>query len=149
MMAVEAAPKAQVFSMRTQLLSAGRTNLRVAETDALTITMKVYSEGGENALHTHPIEDHAFVVLQGEATFYDETETPTVVNKNEGILLPHGAFYYFKSTGDENLVLLRVGTPNQRTGGARVALDGHDLLGESSENKHIDGVPVPGKFYGD
>src|SRR5947209_11785205 len=108
-MAVDAAPKAQAFSLKTPLLSSGRTNLSVAETDLLKLRVKVYAEGGENGLHTHKDEDHAFVVLQGQATFRDENETVTVVNQYEGILLPRGAFYWFQSTGDENLVLLRVG----------------------------------------
>src|SRR5947208_13661355 len=101
------APKAQTFSLKTPLLSEGRSNQEVAATDLLKLRVKVYAEGGENGLHTHNDEDHSFVVLQGQATFHDENDTPTVVNKHEGIMIPRGAFYYFQSTGDETLVLLR------------------------------------------
>jgi mannose-6-phosphate isomerase-like protein (cupin superfamily) len=145
-MAVETTPKAQVFSLKTPLLSSGRTNLPVAATDLLQLRVKVYAEGGENGLHTHQDEDHAFVVLQGQATFRDEEENVTVVNRYEGIMLPRGAFYYFQSTGDENLVLLRVGAGRNREGEFRVGTHGRPLTRE--ENKHIDGTPIPGQFFG-
>jgi len=145
-MAVEAAPQAQVFSLKSPLLSSGRSNLSVAETDLLKIRVKVYAEGGENGLHTHQDEDHAFIILQGQATFHDEEGNTNVVNKNEGIMLPHGAFYYFQSSGDENLVLLRVGAGRKPKGEFRVGPNGRPLTQE--ENKHIDGTPIPGQFFG-
>src|SRR5438093_9857244 len=119
MMAAKTRVEAQTFSLRTPLLSEGRTNQEVAGTDQLKLRVKVYAEGGENGLHAHHDEDHAFVILQGQATFHDETEKTTVVNKNEGILLPRGSFYYFQSTGYENLVLLRVGAGRKAEGGFR------------------------------
>jgi mannose-6-phosphate isomerase-like protein (cupin superfamily) len=146
-MAVNAPSKAQVFSLKTPLLSEGRSNLQVAATDLLKLRVKVYAEGGENGLHKHNDEDHAFVVLQGQATFHDENDTPTVVNRYEGIMLPKGAYYYFQSSGDENLVLLRVGAGREAEGNFRVGTNGVPLTRE--ENKHIDGVPIPGKFFGD
>ena len=145
-MAVNAPPKAKAFSLKTPLLSEGRSNQEVAATDLLKLRVKVYAEGGENGLHTHNDEDHSFVILQGQATFRDENDTPTVVNKYEGIMIPRGAFYYFQSTGDENLVLLRVGAGREPKGDFRVGTNGVPLTRE--ENKHIDGVPVPGKFFG-
>ncbi len=62
-------PKAQVFSLKTPLLSAGQTNTPVAGTDLLKVRVKVYAEGGENVLHAHFDEDHSFIILQGQATF--------------------------------------------------------------------------------
>jgi mannose-6-phosphate isomerase-like protein (cupin superfamily) len=145
-MAVEAKPKAQVFSLKTPLLSEGRTNLEVAATDLLKLRVKVYAEGGENGLHRHLDEDHSFVVLQGQATFHDGEDNISVVNKYEGIMLPRGAFYRFESTGDENLVLLRVGAGRKSDGNYRLGTEGRPLTQE--ENKHINGVPIPGKFFG-
>ena len=146
-MVAKAPPKAQVFSLKTPLLSEGRSNEVLAQTDLLKLRVKVYAEGGENGLHTHNDEDHSFVILQGQATFHDETDAATVVNKYEGIMLPKGAFYYFQSTGDENLVLLRVGAGREPEGAFRVGTNGVPLTRE--ENKHIDGVPIPGKFFGE
>jgi mannose-6-phosphate isomerase-like protein (cupin superfamily) len=141
------APHAQVFSLRTPLLSAGRSNLEVAATDLLKLRVKVYAEGGENGLHTHLDEDHAFVVLQGQATFHDEHGTDTVVNKYEGIMLPRGAYYHFTSTGDENLVLVRVGAGRKAEGNFRLGTHGRPLTAE--ENGNVKPVPIPGQFFGE
>ena len=150
-MAIDAKPKAEVFSLRTPFLSEGRTNTLVSRTDLMNVTVKVYSEGGENALHTHLTQDHSFVVLQGEATFYDETGEARVVKQWEGISLPRGAYYWFKCTSDENLVLVRFGANLQDAprGDSRVDIEGNPLPSDSVENKHIVGVPIPGKFFGD
>ncbi len=65
-------------------------------------------------LHAHLDHDHTFIVLEGQATFYDEDDNPTVVDRYEGILLPKGTKYRFCcSSGSTPVVLLRIG------GGAR------------------------------
>jgi len=139
--------KAEVFSLKTPLLSDGRTNKVLAQTDQLKLRIKVYAQGGENGLHTHNDEDHAFVVLQGQATFHDEAGNSTVVGKYQGIMLPRGAYYYFESSGDENLVLLRAGAGRKLEGGYRVGTHGRPLTRE--ENKHINGIPIPNQFFGE
>jgi mannose-6-phosphate isomerase-like protein (cupin superfamily) len=146
-MAETAVPKAQTFRLKTPLLSQGRTNKVLAQTELLKLRIKVYAEGGENGLHTHHDEDHAFIILQGQATFHDEAGNATVVNKYEGIMLPKGAYYYFSSTGDENLVLLRAGAGRKPEGSYRLGTHGRPLTRE--ENKHIPGVPIPGEFFGE
>ncbi len=138
--------KAQVFSLKTPLLSAGQTNTPVAGTDLLKVRVKVYAEGGENALHAHFDEDHSFVVLQGQATFHDDAGNTNVVNKHEGILLPKGAYYYFQSTGNENLVLLRMGAGRISGDEFRLGTEGRPLT--AKEKKRIAGVPIPGAFFG-
>ena len=145
-MATEAKPKAEVFALKTPLLSKGRTNNVLAATDLLKLRIKVYAEGGENGLHTNVDEDHAFVVLEGQATFHDEQGNITVVNKYEGIMQPKGAYCYFQSTGDTNLVLLRAGAGRRAEGGYRRNVQGRQTTDE--ENKHEDGVPIPGAFFG-
>jgi len=55
-MAVTAEPKADVFSIRTPLLCAGRTTNFVARSDMMSVAIKVYAEGGENAAHCHAPE---------------------------------------------------------------------------------------------
>ncbi len=142
-------PSPEIFSLRTAYLSEGRSDTVVARTDQITVRMKVYAEGGENALHAHMEEDHAFIVLEGEATFYDRDETPRVVGANHGIMLPAGTFYRFQSTGSTNLVLLRVGTGKPPGRNDRVGADGVELPGGSKKNKGTPGVPIPGRFFGD
>src|SRR3974377_567419 len=107
-------PEATKFSLKAPLLSKGRTMDLLAMTAALKADIKVYAEGGENTAHTHTEEDHLFLVLHGEATFHiNQPEEVVVVNQHEGVLVPKGAYYWFQSSGNENLVLFRVGNrPN-------------------------------------
>ena len=66
------------------------------------------------------------------------------------MFLPKGAYYYFHSSGASNLVMISsYARQPGRTGEARIALDGHPLPGSSEENKHVEGVPIPGKFFGE
>ncbi len=110
--------------------------------------MKVYFEGGENATHTHLAEDHLFFVLSGQATFHlgRDGEEVKVANRYEGVLLPRGAYYRFQSSGEENLVMLRVGATSGDDRG-RVGANGLPLPGHSAENHHVEGVPVPGQYF--
>ena len=106
-MAPTTATTAQPFSLRIERLSAGKSEALLAQADELEMRIKVYAEGGENTLHAHLDHDHAFVVLDGQATFYDRDETETVVGKYQGIMLPRGTHYHFCNSGEGNLVLLR------------------------------------------
>lgn len=123
------------FSMRgTQLLSAGRTMELLSQSGNLTIHAKVYAEGGENSLHAHDTEDHAFFVLAGEATFTAADGSTIVLQPYEGMTVPSGVFYTFLSSGEENLVLLRVsarcddgGNPEVSPSGIRHAIDGGEI----------------------
>ncbi|MPZ48409.1 MAG: cupin domain-containing protein [Dehalococcoidia bacterium] len=141
---------AQVFDLRTPYLKAGRTTENRSRTDNLTVTIKVYAEGGENAMHNHSLQDHAFVVLEGEATFHLETdENVLVVGPYEGIMLPKGANYWFQSAGQGNLVLLRVAARvGERGHGGRLTPDGRPMPADSEENKRGVRVELPGKGFG-
>ena len=120
----DGSPKPQVvgergkFSMRgLPLLAQGTANHPMATVDNLWLSVKVYASGGENALHAHMVEDHAFVVLQGRATFFFEDGSSCEVLPFEGIMLPKGAQYKFEAGVEENLVLLRMGGAQRKTQG--------------------------------
>ena len=115
---IESPVKAQTFRMRTPLTSKGRLDTVLAQADELQIRIKCYAEGGENVLHAHLKEDHSFIVLQGQARFYDGDDTSQVLGRNK--------------------------SPNADS---RVAPDGSPLAGHSEANKHEDGVVIPGAFY--
>jgi mannose-6-phosphate isomerase-like protein (cupin superfamily) len=136
--------------MKVPLLTSGRTNEVLARTDTVEVRAKVYAAGGENALHTHLDEDHTFFVLDGQATFYGPDDTPTVVGRYEGLMIPAGAYYRFESTGDTNLVLLRVGADVEPLPGGdvspRVGLDGLSLEGKDPRNKQQPPVFSGGTF---
>jgi mannose-6-phosphate isomerase-like protein (cupin superfamily) len=153
-----AAPAAQTFRLRTALLKKGRTHRILAATRgaerSMNIAIKCYAEGGENEFHTHSNEDHTFIVLQGRAVFHQPDRPSQELGRNEGILMPAGAFYKFESVGGEPLVLLRVGNAYQpvegsteAAGSIRIGRDGTPLPAHSKANKHVDGVPIEGAFY--
>lgn len=147
-MVIETEPKAQIFSLKTPLLAKGGTNNVVVDSDLLWIWVKVYAEGGENFLHKHVTEDHAFVILDGQATFHDKDGNDTVLNKYHGIFLPRGTYYSFTSTGAGPLVLLRVGAGKDGTGYGENrewfpgVVDPRAAYGSRAE-------PIPGKFFGE
>ena len=108
-MTTTTAPVAEPFSLRIERLSAGKAEMLLAQADELEMRIKVYAEGGENVLHAHLDHDHSFVVLDGQATFYDSKGNETVVNRYEGIMLPRGTHYRFSNTGTTNLVAFLLG----------------------------------------
>lgn len=150
---MSAEAKAEVFKMRAEVLERGISRATLYATDSMWAHLKIYADGGENDLHCHPREEHAFFILEGQATFYDRDEKPTVVNKYEGIFIPKGVYYRFSNTGEGNLALLRTGTgsnPYLPQSKDRIALDGSLMPFNPSQvkkNTHI-GVPIPGKFWG-
>ena len=49
-------------------------------------------------------------MVDGEAAFYTEGNTLVArLGKHQGLLIPHGAAYWFESASPENLVILRFG----------------------------------------
>ena len=138
--------EAQIFELKTPYLKEGRSTHLLARTDLMTVMIKYYNEGGENTLHAHPTEDHVFVVLDGEATFYDKAEKATVLKKGQGILIPKQCYYWFQNTGGKPLILLRFGASKEAMV-SRTNVDGKPLLARSAENKHVDAVPIEGSCW--
>jgi mannose-6-phosphate isomerase-like protein (cupin superfamily) len=113
-----AVDKAVLFSMRNlPLLEQGTTYDPLATAENLWASIKVYASGGENALHSHGGEDHAFVVLQGKATFTFGDGRTSIVRQHEGVMIPKDAQYKFEADESENLVLLRVGGGQRKVKG--------------------------------
>jgi mannose-6-phosphate isomerase-like protein (cupin superfamily) len=147
-MAVEIEKGVEVYDIKAPYLLSGRLSDWRSQTDMLSVMIKVYAEGGENRMHAHPNEDHSFVILEGEATFYLETEDNTrVVGPYEGIMLPKGANYCFKSTGEGNLVLLRVGAAPAGAKQGAIYPDGGTKSFEKEPN-WSEPVAAPGPGFG-
>lgn len=105
-----ATDEAVLFSLRnTPLLEQGTIYDPLATAENLWVNLKVYASGGENALHSHGGEDHAFIILQGKATFTFADGRTSVVGKHEGVMIPKDVKYKFEADEAENLVMLRVG----------------------------------------
>ncbi len=105
-----ATDQAALFSMRDlPMLEQGTTYDPLSCAENLWLAVKVYASGGENALHSHGGEDHAFIVMQGKATFTFGDGSTRLVGVHEGVMLPKDVKYKFEADEKENLVLLRVG----------------------------------------
>ncbi len=145
------APKAEHFKMRIELLDKGsKTNL-LAETDNLRIQIRCYSaQGGENAMHAHHHQDHSFVVLQGQACYRFPEDEEMELGRNEGIMLPAGAYYCFQNSGDEPLVLMRITSLAKDEGDpeVRLGLHGNQIESTSAENNRPRKIVVrEGEFF--
>ncbi|MCZ6637686.1 MAG: cupin domain-containing protein [Alphaproteobacteria bacterium] len=105
----ETGVKPTFFTLRAQMLEAGNTETPLAMGENLWLKIKVYAKGGENKLHAHPYQDHSFIVLAGRACFHGPRGEEKELARNDGILLPAGSFYWFETTSEEPLVLLRAG----------------------------------------
>jgi mannose-6-phosphate isomerase-like protein (cupin superfamily) len=110
--------EAVLFSMRNlPLLEQGTSYDPLATAENLWVNIKVYASGGENALHSHGGEDHAFIVLQGKATFTFGDGRTSIVGQYEGVMIPKNVQYKFEADESENLVLLRVGGGERKVRG--------------------------------
>jgi mannose-6-phosphate isomerase-like protein (cupin superfamily) len=147
---VKNGPAATTFKLEAELLDQGRTMDLLARSSVLAAHIKVYAEGGENAMHAHTQEDHLFVILGGEATFHlGADDAISVLRKHEGVIIPAGSFYWFISTGSENLILLRVGAKPQGWSDFddRVNIEGQPFAGDSVENKEVPVIKRKGAFF--
>ena len=100
----------QTFAVRPQQLKEGKTSTRLVRTDHLNSGVQVVAKGGETNLHAHSSQDEIWFVLSGEATFYTEGDRVVAkVGKHDGLLIPHNAPYWFESSSEENLVIMRFG----------------------------------------
>ena len=117
-MATEKKTAAKVFTFLNEEILAGTGDILLPGSERLSGVVKRYSTGGENRMHTHPSEDHTFYILQGQGTFrFEDDENVVVANKFDAIHLPAGTAYWFTSTGEDKLVILRTGT---ETGSDRI-----------------------------
>ncbi len=145
------APQPSRFKMRIELLDHGsKTNL-LAETDNLRIQIRCYSpQGGENAMHAHHHQDHSFVVLQGQACYRFPGGGVMELGRNEGIMLPSGAYYCFQNSGAEPLVVMRITSLAKDEGDpeVRLGLHGKQIESTSAENNRPRKIVVrEGEFF--
>jgi quercetin dioxygenase-like cupin family protein len=139
--------EAQVFELKTPFLKQGNTHKVVAATGLMSIALKYYNEGGENALHTHPGEDHAFLILDGEMTLYDKDEQPTVLKRGQGIMIPSGWYYWFKNSGEGALIFLKLSAFKKEIQGDRGDHFGKLLAPGFAEGERPKAVPIDGRDW--
>jgi mannose-6-phosphate isomerase-like protein (cupin superfamily) len=141
------------FTMRgLPLLSSGQTTEPLVTCEHLWLHSKVYSRGGENALHAHLAEDHAFFVLQGAVEFRFGDGSTTRVEALEGMMVPKAVEYCFEAQGGENLVMLRMAGGTRTVTTSIVDADHNLIVDNASAAKGKTPsepvVEIPGKFFG-
>jgi len=144
-------PETALFSLKTPYMKQGRVTQLVAETANMWIHTKINAEGGENEIHKHVNEDHAFIVLEGQMSVFDENGGEIEVKQYQGVMIPKGAYYRYLNTGEGNLVVIRVGAgiKGQQQGGQemRLGADGKPLVSGSPENRNKPPIEMVGKFF--
>ena len=111
----------QVFQTQPEMVTRGKSGQRLAMSDLAAAGVQVVAEGGENNLHAHKGADEIWFVLEGEATFYTEgNQIVAKLGHHGGILVPRRAPYWFESTGDTPLVILRFGAKAQNEEDGRI-----------------------------
>src|SRR5947199_10730350 len=95
--------KASTFKLKTPQITGDRSHIPLAGTEHMSVGLNYYIPGRKNKLHTHPGEAHIFVVMYGQATFYNKEDQPIVLNKGKGIMLRKHHYYYWQSTGSKRL----------------------------------------------
>lgn len=140
--------EARTFTVKTPCITGGRSHMPLVRTDVLMSGLNYYAPGRKNKLHTHPGEDHLFVVLDGEATFFDKQEKRTVLGKGDGILLPEGHYYQFENTGDTPLALLRFAAYKaDRKEVRRIEVSGGARTEDEMDYVCVDGDPIEGQEW--
>jgi mannose-6-phosphate isomerase-like protein (cupin superfamily) len=90
----------------------GGKSFPLCTTELLASKILVHDKGFHNSLHAHGKEDGQYIVLGGRVTFYGEGDKVIAdLGPYEGVFIPRGTKYWFESTGNAPLELLRVSTP--------------------------------------
>jgi mannose-6-phosphate isomerase-like protein (cupin superfamily) len=143
-------PRTALFSLKTPYMKQGRVTQLVAETSNMWIHTKINAEGGENEIHSHMDEDHAFIVLEGQMSVFDENGGEIEVKQHQGVMIPKGAYYRYLNTGEGNLVVIRVGAgaKGQQQGGEemRIGTDGKPVVTGTPQNRNLPPIEA-GTFF--
>jgi len=87
----------------------GRKHFYLFKTDRAVSEVQIFDKGVKNSLHYHGAEDGVWVVLEGKAKFYGEGDRVMgELERFQGLLIPAGTRYWFESSGEEPLQIMRV-----------------------------------------
>ena len=86
----------------------GKVSVNLVRTDIAGFTIQRASKDlGETNMHAHTAVDSNWFVLAGEAEFYGYGDVLIArLGKHEGITIPRGVPYWFKTVSDEPLEII-------------------------------------------
>jgi mannose-6-phosphate isomerase-like protein (cupin superfamily) len=96
-------------------------------------------------MHAHPADEAVWLVLDGEATFYGQGEdgqgerVVARLGRHEMLLIPRGTPYWFESSSETPLVILRFAAKDLAIGTKRI-----DYGERRAKPKEV----VAGSFFG-
>lgn len=115
--------EAREFKYQTPEFQGVKKTMTVCSSDLMKVQVQVVKEGGENNLHTHTGDDAFWYVISGAVKFYGEGDKVIgEYKKGEGILIPRGFKYWFESSAQEPLEILRVTARDQNVENKRLDL---------------------------
>ncbi len=92
-----------------------------ADSTRVGLGMQVVLEGGETNRHAHTGQDAAWLVLEGRARFYGNTDNDVFeLDPLEGIFIPDGQDYWFESASQKPLKILRMSARDPRAQSKRL-----------------------------
>jgi mannose-6-phosphate isomerase-like protein (cupin superfamily) len=118
----------------------------VQRTELLSVGIQIVNGGGETNLHAHNGEDAVWIVLGGQAAFYNEDGDRRIIGRHEMIVLPSGTKYWFEAAGDEPLEIVRIGAKDPRVAPSRTDVTARDRVERVGATPHVQAreiVPVP------
>ncbi|HEY7062209.1 MAG TPA: cupin domain-containing protein [Chloroflexota bacterium] len=116
----QATETVKVFTIGPEAVPQGHVGA-VVRTDTQVVLAHVWEKGGETALHSHHGSDASWVVIDGQVKFWGEGEAElATLEKGGGIYIPRNTKYWFESTGDVPLVMVRFAVKDPGVGDDRV-----------------------------
>jgi mannose-6-phosphate isomerase-like protein (cupin superfamily) len=100
---------ATTFTYVRPELSRPKQMAALCRSDLMFSQVQIITEGGETNLHSHRYLDGFWFVLSGNARFYTTDDAVLAeLGPHQGILIPRGLPYWFRSYGTEPLEILQV-----------------------------------------
>ena len=143
-MAIERESVGQMEVIRFETPELGsllKVSSHIAHSDILSVVIQVVSkDGGETNLHAHSGQDAVWFVLAGRAKFYGKDGEAVELGPKDALFIPKGVPYWFESSSDEPLEIMRNAATDANIQNRRVNYEA--LRDRQQDGRHEDSVYV-------
>ncbi len=138
----ESVGQMEVIGFETpELGSLPKVSSHIAQSDILSVVIQVVSkDGGETNLHAHSGQDAVWFVLAGRAKFYGKDDEVVELGPKDALFIPKGVPYWFESSSDEPLEIMRNAATDANIQNRRVNYEA--LRDRQQDGRHEDSVYV-------